>query len=121
VLGDPAATQHGAVRVGHPAAAEHGAACFCHSPAAPDRPVSRDDPGRCRPGEEPNRVLGFPVGTGGRSGGGRSGGEEPQHVMGMPVDWFESVNPGPLRALAHPLQRGWRWLSRQGGPDEAEP
>jgi hypothetical protein len=81
--------------------------------------VNRDDPGGGGPREEPNRVLGFPVrnagwSSGGRSNGGRSnGGEEQQHVMGMPADWFESVDLSPLRWLAHPVQGYRRWAQRQ--------
>jgi hypothetical protein len=79
--------------------------------------VNRDDPGG-QPRYERNRVLGFPVGNGGRS----SNGEEPQHMMGMPVDWFESANIGPLRSLAHPVQRCWRWVRHlRRPPDQGEP
>jgi hypothetical protein len=80
-------------------------------------PVNRDDPGGSQPRYERNRVLGFPVGNGGRP----STGEEPQHVMGMPVDWFESPDPGSLRWLAHPVQAYQRWAKRRRPPEEAEP
>jgi hypothetical protein len=103
LLGNPAATEHGAVRLGHPAAADHRTAGVAHSPAAPDGPVN---PGGNRPPYERNRFLGFPVGSDGRS----SDGKEPQHVMGMPADWFEDVDLSPLRSLARPVQRGWRWV-----------
>jgi len=67
--------------------------------------------------EEPNRVLGFPVGPRqprpprpplgdtrqppgpARPAVGREG-DESQRVLGFPVDWFRQVNLGPLRALA---------------------
>jgi hypothetical protein len=86
--------------------------------------VNGNDPGRGGPREEPNRVLGFPVRNAGWSSGGRSsgaassggrssGGEEQQHVMGMPADWFESADLGPLRWLAHPVQGYRRWTQRQ--------
>jgi hypothetical protein len=80
-------------------------------------PVNRDDPGRSQPRYERNRVLGFPIGNGGRP----STGEEPQRVMGMPVDWFESADPGSLRWLAHPVQAYRRWAKRRRPPEEAEP
>ena len=59
--------------------------------------------------EERNRVLGLPMGTGPR---GRQG-EEQQHVMGLPADWFDSVNLGGLGFLAHPIRGYKRWARRR--------
>ncbi len=70
-------------------------------------------------GEEPNRVFGVPIGTGGRRE------EEPQHVMGLPVGWFQGVDLSPLRSLIHPVREYRRWARRRRlGPydtDEDEP
>jgi hypothetical protein len=56
---------------------------------------------------EPNRVLGVPWTQQPRT----RQGEEPQRVMGFPVDWFGAVfgavDLGWLRSLAHPV-RGYR-------------
>jgi hypothetical protein len=62
--------------------------------------------------EERNRVLGMPVGP--RGPGQRANtGEEPQHVMGFPADWVESVDLGQLRSLAHPVRAYRRWARRR--------
>ena len=62
--------------------------------------------------EEPNRFLGMPVGP--RGPGQRANqGEEPQHVMGLPANWFESVDLGGLRSLAHPVRAYRRWVRRR--------
>lgn len=62
--------------------------------------------------EEPNRFLGLPVGPRG-PGQRASAGEEPQHVMGFSADWFESVDLGGLRSLAHPVRAYRRWARRR--------
>ena len=59
--------------------------------------------------EERNRVFGMPLGAGPR--GSRE--EEPQHVMGLPADWFESVDLSPLRSLVHPIRGYKRWARRR--------
>ncbi len=72
---------------------------------------------------EPNRFLGFPVGTPPPA----RRGEEPQRVMGIPVAW---PGPGPdgrerFASMAHPVRAYRRWLRRRRlGPyatDESEP
>jgi hypothetical protein len=63
--------------------------------------------------EEKNRVLGFPVGSGARSGE-----YEEQHVMGFPASWFDSVNVDVLVWLVHPVREYRRWVRRRhGGSD----
>jgi len=63
--------------------------------------------------EEKNRVLGFPVGSGHRSGE-----YEEQHVMGFPASWFDSVNVDALVWLVHPVREYRRWARRhQQGSD----
>ena len=70
---------------------------------------------------EPNRVLGIPW----RSDPQARQGEEPQRVMGFPVDWFGSIDRDWVRSLAHPIRGYQRWLRRRRlGPyaiDEDEP
>jgi hypothetical protein len=70
---------------------------------------------------EPNRVLGIPWT---RDPNARQG-EEPQRVMGFPVDWFGRVDTDWLAPLAHPVRGYRRWLRRRRlGPyavDEDEP
>jgi hypothetical protein len=70
---------------------------------------------------EPNRVLGIPL----RQDSHARQGEEPQRVMGFPVDWFGSIDRDWLRSLAHPIRGYRRWLRRRRlGPyavDEDEP
>ena len=63
--------------------------------------------------EERNRVLGMPVGPPRGSGQRAKQGEEPQHVMGLPADWFENVDLSPLRSLAHPARAYRRWARRR--------
>ena len=77
-----------------------------------------------RQGEEPQRVLGQPIGDLGP----HSRPDEPQRVMGYPID---SVGPSPadrewLLSLAqHPIRTYKRWVRRRReGPyatDEDEP
>lgn len=68
--------------------------------------------------EEPNRVLGFPVGRP------RNGQYEEQHVMGFPASWFDSVNVNALVWLVHPIQECRRWARRRhqgsGGPAKTD-
>jgi hypothetical protein len=70
---------------------------------------------------EPNRFLGFPVGTDPHA----RQDEEQQRVMGMPVDWIGPVDYDWFRSLAHPVRGYRRWLRRRRlGPyavDEDEP
>jgi hypothetical protein len=47
-------------------------------------------------GDEPNRVLGFPVRPGRQPGQ-----REEQHVMGFPASWFDDVNVDALVWLVH--------------------
>ena len=63
--------------------------------------------------EEPNRFLGMPVGPPRGPGQRANTGEEPQHVMGLPADWFGSVDLGQLRILAHPVRAYRRWARRR--------
>jgi hypothetical protein len=57
---------------------------------------------------EPNRVLGIPWATGPHA----RQGEEPQRVMGFPVDWVRSAGRDWFGSMAHPIQRYRRWLRR---------
>jgi hypothetical protein len=70
---------------------------------------------------DPNRVLGIPL----RSDRQARKGEEPQRVMGFPVDWFGSIDLDWAQSLAHPIRGYQRWLRRRRlGPyaiDEDEP
>jgi hypothetical protein len=70
---------------------------------------------------EPNRVLGIPIS---RDPHARQG-EEPQRVMGFPVDWFGTAGRDRFGSLAHPIQGYRRWVRRRRlGPyltDEDEP
>ena len=72
---------------------------------------------------EPNRVLGIPWRS--ESDPRARQGEEPQRVMGFPVDWFGSIDRDTVRSLAHPIRRYRRWLRRRRlGPyaiDDDEP
>ena len=67
--------------------------------------------------EERNRFLGFPVGSGPRSGQ-----REEQHVMGFPASWFDSVNVDVLIWMVHPIRAYRRWARRrhQGSDGSAE-
>jgi hypothetical protein len=70
---------------------------------------------------EPNRVLGFPIRTDRQA----KPSEEPQRVMGIPVGEFGPVDLDWLRPLAHPILEYRRWARRRRlGPyavDEDEP
>jgi hypothetical protein len=77
---------------------------------ASDRPVPGD---RQRgQGEEPQRVLGVPVGLFGPHG---RQGPEPQRVLGIPVDLFGPAPRGRagLIALAHPIRTCRQWVRRR--------
>jgi hypothetical protein len=71
--------------------------------------------------DEPNRVFGMPRGTDPHA----RPGVEPQRVMGVPVGWFGPVDRGWFRSLAHPVRTYRRWVRRRRlGPyatDEDEP
>ena len=44
-------------------------------------------------------------------------GEEPQHVLGVPVDWYGPVDWDRLRSVRHPIKAYKRWkLLRRLGP-----
>jgi len=58
---------------------------------------------------EPNRFLGFPVGTGQRA----KRDEESQRFMGFPVDWFGGADRVQVEPLAHPIRGYRRWLRRR--------
>jgi len=70
---------------------------------------------------EPNRVMGMPW----RPGPHARQGEEPQRVMGFPVDWFGDIDRDWVRSVRHPVRAHRRWLRRRRlGPyaaDEDEP
>ncbi len=76
-----------------------------------------------REGEDRNRVFGMvrrDIGPHARRG------EEPQHVLGVPADWFGPVGGDRLRTLRHPVKAYKRWsLRRRLGPyapdDEDDP
>lgn len=71
---------------------------------------------------EPNRFLGFPISKdpAARQGESRDPqarqGEESQRVLGIPVDWFSSLENEGFEPLAHPVRRfrSWLRLRRQG-------
>jgi hypothetical protein len=56
--------------------------------------------------EEPNRVFGIPVRPPGSSG---REGEQPQRVLGFPVDWFGRVDTDALAWFMHPVREYQRW------------
>jgi hypothetical protein len=58
---------------------------------------------------EPNRILGFPAGTGQRV----KRDEESQRVMGFPVDRFAGADRVQVGSLAHPIRGYKRWLRRR--------
>lgn len=70
---------------------------------------------------EPNRVLGIPIRTDPHA----RQGEEPQRVMGFPVGSFGPVDRDWLGSLAHPIRAYRRWVQRRRlGPyaaDDDEP
>jgi hypothetical protein len=70
---------------------------------------------------EPNRVLGIPIRTDPHA----RQGEEPQRVMGFPVDLFGPLDRDWLESLAHPVRAYQRWIRRRRmGPyalDDDEP
>jgi hypothetical protein len=76
-----------------------------------------------RDGEEPNKVFGMArrdIGPHARQD------EEPQHVLGIPVDWYGPADGVRLRSLRHPIKTYKRWtLRRRLGPyapdDEEDP
>lgn len=58
---------------------------------------------------EPNRVLGMPWPPGPRT----RQGQEPQRVMGFPVDWFGQPDVEWFRSMAHPVRTYRRWMRRR--------
>lgn len=64
--------------------------------------------------EEPNRVFGVPLRPPGSSG---REGQEPQRVLGFPVDWFGPAHGELLDWIAHPVREYRRRAERrhQGG------
>jgi hypothetical protein len=63
--------------------------------------------------EERNRVLGMPRGADPYA----RQGEEPQRVLGFPVDWYGPVDPDLVRSVRHPIKAYKRWaLRRRLGP-----
>ena len=58
---------------------------------------------------EPNRVLGIPW----RPDSQARQGEEPQRVMGFPVDWFGFIDRDWMWSIAHPVRGYQRWLRRR--------
>jgi hypothetical protein len=59
--------------------------------------------------QEPNRVLGIPWTRDPQT----RQGEEPQRVMGFPVDWLSRVDLDWVQSLAHPIREYRRWLRRR--------
>jgi len=49
---------------------------------------------------------------GGHAGQARQG-EEPQRVMGFPVDWFGHADLDWFRSMAHPVRTYRRWVRRR--------
>jgi hypothetical protein len=64
---------------------------------------------------EPNRFLGIPRRPDGHAaqGGQARQGEEPQRVMGFPVDWFGHADLDWFRSMAHPVRTYRRWVRRR--------
>lgn len=63
--------------------------------------------------EERNKVLGMPRGPDPYA----RQGEEPQRVLGFPVNWYGPVDPDLVRSVRHPIQAYKRWaLRRRLGP-----
>jgi hypothetical protein len=67
-----------------------------------------------RDGEEQHRVFGLvsrDIGPRARQG------EEPRRVLGVPVDWYGTVDGVRLPSLRHPIKAYKRWtLRRRLGP-----
>jgi hypothetical protein len=63
--------------------------------------------------EERNRVFGMPRGADPRA----ERPEEQRRVLGVPVDWYGSVDWNQLRSIRHPVKTYKRWaLRRRLGP-----
>jgi hypothetical protein len=63
--------------------------------------------------EEPNRVFGIPLrppGSPGREG------EEPQRVLGFPVDWFGPLSERLPDWLTHPVRELRQRVRRRPSP-----
>jgi hypothetical protein len=58
---------------------------------------------------ETNRVLGMPWPPGTRA----RQGQEPQRVMGFPVDWFGRADVEWFRSIVHPVRTYRRWVRRR--------
>ena len=78
-------------------------------------PVSRDS-------EEPNKVLGMvrrDIGPHAFQD------QEQRHVLGVPVDWYPSLDGVGLQSLRHPIKAYRRWTLRRRlgpyAPDENDP
>jgi hypothetical protein len=71
--------------------------------------------------EERNRVFGMPLGADPHA---RQGVEQ-QRVLGVPLDWYRTVNREPLQWLLHPVHQYKRWVQHRRlgpyAPDEDEP
>jgi len=52
-------------------------------------------------------------------------GEEPQHILGLPADWYGPADWDRLRSLRHPIKAYKRWTLRRRlgpyAPDDDEP
>ena len=78
-----------------------------------------NDP-HARQDEEPQHVLGYPIGDLGPN----SGPDEPQRVLGYPID---SLTPSPadiewFKSWLHPIRTYKRWVRRRRlGPYDDEP
>jgi hypothetical protein len=60
-------------------------------------------------GEERNRFLGIPIGTGSHD----RQGEERQRVMGFPADALDGLDLHWLSPLVHPIREYKRWARRR--------
>ena len=57
--------------------------------------------------KEPNRILGLPRVRRDPNA------PEPQHMLGLPADWFGSIDREWFRSFAHPVKAYRRWARRR--------
>ena len=72
--------------------------------------LSREDEMVAGEREDRNRIFGIPIGPLPQAGDG----QEPHRVLGIPVEWFGSLDWGRLRSARHPV-RAYRNRATQRG------